>query len=273
MEQLGTISIIKEGDVTIHSFQSPEQGEMTCSQIIETELGVIVVDVLLLKPYAQQLRQYVDGLKKPIEKVLITHTHPDHWFGLEYFQDCQIYALQETIDEISQVADQYIEYNHSVFGDKSTSTKVIPQNVLTVGSEVVAGLELTYTKVTQAEANVMLMIEIPTLKVLVAQDLAYNEVYLYVGEKSPEGELCFDGWISTLENLQKNGYERVLVGHGFNSDSSILEEMIEYLNFAQLHFDPELDPEAYKDIMVNKYPHYKVPRMLDVSNMFLYNQF
>ncbi len=273
MEQLGTISIIRDGDITIHSFQSPEQGEMTCSQIIETETGIIIVDVLLLKPYAKQLRQYVDGLQKPIERVIITHTHPDHWFGLEYFQDCPLYALQETIDEISVVADQYIEYNHSVFGDKSTSTKVIPQNVIIEGAEKIAGLELAFTKVTQAEANVMLMIEIPSLKILVAQDLVYNDVYLKKKKKSPEGELCFDGWISILEKLKKNDYRRVLVGHGCKSDASIFEEMIEYLNFAQIHFDPALEPETFKDIIIDKYPQYRVPRMLDVSNMFLYNQF
>lgn len=273
MEQLGIVSIIKEGDITIHSFQSPEAGEMTCSQVIETKKGVIVIDVLLLRAYAQQLRNYVDGLNKPIERVVVTHTHPDHWFGLEFFQDVPIYALQETIDEITAVADQYIEYNHTVFGDKSTSTKVIPDNVLTEGTETIAGIDLNFTKVTHAEANVLLMVEIPSIELLIAQDLLYNEVYLYVGEKSPEGETCFDGWISTLNDLKSRNYKTALVGHGFNKDISIFDDMIAYLSFAKEQYESGIEADSFKSAMKNRYPHYRAERMLDVSNMFLYNQF
>ncbi len=273
MEKLGTVSIITNGDITIHSFQSPEEGEMTCSQIIETPESITVIDVLLLRPYAKQLRAYVDGLNKPVERVIVTHTHPDHWFGLEYFQDLPIYALQETIDEIEAVADQYIEYNHTVFGDKSTSTKVIPTNILTEGCETLGGVEFSFTKVTHAEANVMLMVEIPSLKLLVAQDLLYNGVYLYVGEKSPEGATCFDGWITTIKKLKAKNYKTILVGHGFNKDNTIFDEMTEYLTYAKTQFEAGIKADDFKAKMVKRYPDYQVPRMLDVSNIFLYNQF
>ncbi len=273
MEQIGTISIIKNGDLTIHSYQSPEAGEMTCSQIIETATSLIVIDVLLLRPYAKQLRHYIDGLRKPVSRIIITHTHPDHWFGLEYFQDLPIYALQETIDEINMVADQYIEYNQTIFGDRVTNVKITPNRVLQEGIEIINDVEFAFTKVTNAEANIMLMVEIPIFKILIAQDLLYNKVYLYIGEKGANGETCFDGWISTLQKLKGKEYETILVGHGFNGNKTLFDDMIAYLSFTKELFEAGVEPEKLRLKIIEKYPDYQVPRMLDVSNMFLFNQF
>jgi glyoxylase-like metal-dependent hydrolase (beta-lactamase superfamily II) len=31
----------------------------------------------------------------PIDRVIVTHRHPDRWFGCEYFRDVPVYALAE----------------------------------------------------------------------------------------------------------------------------------------------------------------------------------
>lgn len=271
MKTVGTIHILRNDRITFHSFRSPEDGEMVCSQVIETENKLVIVDALLFRPYAKELRKYVNSLNKPIDRIIVTHSHPDHWFGLEFFNDVPIYALQETIDEIEKVGDNYLAYNRTTFGDLVTSDKVIPSHIINEGTENIGGVNCTFTKVTDAEAPVMLLLELPDVKTLVAQDLVYNNVHLFIGEKTSKGEQCFDGWIKVLRSFQEKEYDIVLVGHGEPADAAIFSEVIEYLENAKQLFKLASNGDELKQKLMGKYPTFRVSRMLDMSNAFLYN--
>ncbi len=273
MRQVGTISILRNDQIAFHSFLSPEDGEMVCSQIIETQNKLVVVDALLLRPYARELRRYVDSLGKPIDRVIITHSHPDHWFGLEFFGDVPIYSLQETIDEIKEVGDGYLEYKRSQHGDLIADSKVVPSNIIKEGVENIDGVNYAFTKVIDAEASLMLLIELPDLKTLIAQDLLYNGVYLYTGEKNSEGEYCFDGWTKILRNLQERKYDTILVGHGDTANPTIFTEMIGYIEYARRAFESASNGDELKEKLIGKYPTFRVTEMLDISNVFLYDLF
>lgn len=273
MKAVGTVSILKNDQVTFHSYLSPEDGEMVCSQVIETGNKLVVVDALLLRPYARELRRYVDSLNKPIDRVIITHSHPDHWFGLEFFDDVPIYSLQETIDEIEEVGDTYLEYKRPQHGDLIATSKIVPSKTISEGIENIDGLNYAFTKVTDAEASLMLLIELPDLKTLVAQDLLYNGVYLYTGEKNSEGEYCFDGWTRILKSLQEKEYDTILVGHGEPADPTIFAEMIDYIEYAKRTFESVSNGDELKAKLIEKCPTFRVVEMLDISNVFLYDLF
>jgi glyoxylase-like metal-dependent hydrolase (beta-lactamase superfamily II) len=87
MKTLGKVTVIKRDKATIHSYMAPEDSALVTSQIIETKNNLVVVDAQFLRPYAKDLYNYIKSLNKPVERIVITHSHPDHWFGLEYFQD------------------------------------------------------------------------------------------------------------------------------------------------------------------------------------------
>jgi len=56
---------------------------------------LIVIDAQFFLPHAKAAREYINSLNKPIECLIISHSHPDHWFGSELFADTKIYALKE----------------------------------------------------------------------------------------------------------------------------------------------------------------------------------
>jgi len=273
MKALGSVSILRNDQAAFHSYLCPEDGEMVSSQVIETESKLVIVDVQLLRPYARELRRYVDRLNKPIDRVIVTHSHPDHWFGLEFFNDVPIYSLPETRYVIENMGDMLIQYKKAELGDLIASDKVVPSNIIEEGTDNIDGLNYAFTKLTDAEAPIMLLIELPDLKTLVAQDLVYNRIYPCVGEKNDKGEYLFDGWINALKSLQKKEYDVILAGHGEpTTDSTVFAELIDYIGYAKRTFESGVNENELKRKLIERYPNYRVTQMLDFSNVFLYHR-
>src|SRR4051812_32625135 len=92
LETKGDVSILRGANVTVHSYMAPAEGDLVNSDIIGTSGRLIIVDAQLLLPYAKRVRAYAEGLGKPIDRVIVTHAHPDHFSGLEVFADLPIHA-------------------------------------------------------------------------------------------------------------------------------------------------------------------------------------
>lgn len=255
----------------IHSYLSPESAEMVCSQIIETSASLLIVDVQLLKEQAQAVRDYANSLGKPISKIIISHCHPDHWAGLESFAGIPVYALPETIWEIENYGQMMLNSKKPAFGDAVTSTVTLPQP-LAIDGETLDGLEIVYHKNTGTESTFSLMVELPQINTLIAQDLVYNGVYPYIGDRSyVTKETCFDPWINQLEAVKEKGYETIFPGHGLPTDATILDTMIEILSFDKSVFETAADGFELKRRIMEKYPDLKVVDMLDLSAFMLYS--
>ena len=214
MKYMGRFSVLRQGNITIHSYLCPDDSEMVCSQIIETPNRLVLIDAQQFIPYATEVRTYMTRLNKPIDRVIITHSHPDHWMGLVVFEDLPIYSLKETREEIATIGDYLVFVKRKQVEDMAQYHKVVPARLVAEGDMVIDGLRYTLTRIVDAEMSYMLAIELPDYKVLLAQDLVYNHVYPCVGEKNAKGEYLFDGWIKTLREYQKKDYVTVIPGHG-----------------------------------------------------------
>ena len=267
-----TITKVEKGSYTIHSYLSPEWAEMVCSQIIETPASLIIVDVQLLLEQAQAVKDYANSLGKPITKVIISHGHPDHWAGLEVFSDVPSYALAESVNEIANYGQGMLDSKKPYFGDAVAATVTVVPQPLAVESEVIDGLELVYHKNFGTDTTFSVMIELPQLNTLIAQDLIYNGVYTYIGDRNyMTQQPSFDTWIAILEDVKAKGYETIFPGHGLPTDSSICDTMIETLEFSKAAYAEATDGNDLKARIMKKYPDYKVVDMLDLSAYMLYS--
>ena len=276
MENFKYISVKKVvlDSVTIHCVQAPEDGELTNSQIIETPGKLIVVDTLQLKPHADELRSYVESLGKPLDRVIITHIHPDHWMGAPSFSGYPIYALPEVIGGINAMADYFINYHRSLHQNNADevihSEKVLPTEILEEGILEIDGVQLNLIKVLDTESPVNLLVEIPSEKVLIAQDLIYNKVYAYFGDRTSSGQYCFDNWISALNALKAERYLHVFPGHGEPTDNAVFDEQTEYLQYVKELVYDGLQGEELLGKIIAKYPGYKLHLTLHMSNYMLF---
>jgi glyoxylase-like metal-dependent hydrolase (beta-lactamase superfamily II) len=271
--QGGAVDIFRLGTVTLHSYCSPVDGEFVRSQLIETRRSLVVVDVQLLRRYARELRGYADALGKPIERVVLTHWHPDHWFGVEAFADRPLFALQDVIDELTAMGDWWIGFRKPEFGDAILDEKVVPTNAIPEGIDSIDGVQVGFRRVSQAEGPVNLVVDLPASRILIAQDLVYNRVYPFVGElHGPDRTVrCFPGWIAALRDLQRRTYDLVLPGHGEPTSAGVLAEMIDCLAAIETILVTSPDADTFKTRVKEQFPGYRLPLLVDLSTLTLYN--
>ncbi len=267
---------IERSNFTIHCVQSPIEGEMTNAQLIEGENSLLLIDTLQLKPHADELLSYISELGKPLERVIITHDHPDHWFGAATFKDFPLYAFPEVIEKINYLADFLLDFHRSIHGEKATelitSEKVIPSLPITEGSLDFDGVELKIIKVLETESSCNLMVEIVNENILIAQDMIYNGAFAFFGEKTHDGSYCFNNWIKILNQISELKYDVIIPGHGNPTDSSIIPTMVGYLNFAHAKLDEGLIGEDLIQSIKDEYPDYQLPLTLEMSNYMLFQQ-
>src|SRR5260370_30426300 len=119
------IIVKRAGDVRIHTFVSAFTADniANATHIIESQNALVLVDGQFLAHYAREFRRYADDLArtsgKKIERLYLSHSHPDHWFGLgAAFDDIPIYALPETIAFIKDHGEASVQHHLKKLGDQ-----------------------------------------------------------------------------------------------------------------------------------------------------------
>ena len=258
------------GDVALHVFTSPDVGEMVNSLVVETPKALVVVDVPLYQPFADAFRAYLDGLGKPVDRVLLTHAHPDHWLTLATFQDYPSYAFREAIDEMAFLKDLAVGYHTSIHADLVPREVVLPAHTIEPGPLVVDGVTLVLHKVLDAEATATMLVEIPSLSALLANDLVYDRCYAYLATKKSDGSSTVDGWIDALHAYKARGLELIVPGHGSPSGPEIFDDTIAYLTFAKEVLATARDGEELVSRIKDRYPDHRLELMLTMSAIMLY---
>lgn len=265
IEMKGKISVTDRRGIKIHTFTSSQDGIFVNSHIIETKNRLVMVDTQLLREHAKEAKEYGESLGKPIDRVIITHSHPDHWFGLEYFERLPIYSLAETKEEIEKFGRTFINAEQKLFGNAVTTRVILPEYEINGGVENIDGLEYEFEKIDDAEAGVQLLIKLPAVATMIVQDIAFNNVHLFIGQKA------FDNWIRVLKDLKnRKGYDTVLVGHGETNDMSVFGRNIAYLEYAKKIFESVDNGNELKQQLIKKFPGYRAQVILDISNSYLY---
>jgi glyoxylase-like metal-dependent hydrolase (beta-lactamase superfamily II) len=249
----------QQGDVRIHTFVSSfVHGNIAnATHIVETKNHLVLVDGQFLVPYARAFRDYADSLGKPIERLYLSHRHPDHWFGLgAAFSDVTVYALPETMSFIQEHGEDS-RIDHWKLGDLVPGHIVVPQKVVSPGEETIDGVRYVFDEVTDTEIDYHLTIGLPEIGVYFTQDLIYSGTHLYLTQD-------MDHWIRVLRGLLLTDYELFLPGHGLPADKNEVARNIEYLSAARQAVSDGLTNDAFKNFLLQRYPERKCPGIFDI---------
>jgi glyoxylase-like metal-dependent hydrolase (beta-lactamase superfamily II) len=268
----GTVTVTDRAGVRIHSYVAPANGWLVNSQIVEGPSKLIIFDAQFLNPYAEEVATYAKSLGKPVDRIIISHGHPDHWFGLEVltqrFPGVPVYALPGASNFIKTNGEPILSMLQKNLGDKVASHVVAPDHLIKPGKLTFDGIEFDLREFTDAESESQLVALLPKQHVLLSFDLVFapND---YAFTVVP----YFDHWVSVLNTLKGiQGYDRILIGHDAPTDRTAIDSTIQYIKTAGQVYAASPDAKTYVQDVKAAFPNRQQPGWLEFSSGLLYSK-
>jgi glyoxylase-like metal-dependent hydrolase (beta-lactamase superfamily II) len=267
----GKVLVSEHGDVRVHTYISPEDGLLTNTQIVEGPNRLVIFDGQFFLPYAREVARYMATLGKPVDRIVLSHIHLDHWSGLsvltEHYPDAPVCSVPAIADYLRSNGQRILDARRSAFGDKIPARPVIPTRILPEGEVTLDGVRIEFTRFIDAESALQLVALMPDLQTLLAFDLIFapNEHVFTVTSH-------FENWITVLEGLNRlSGYNRILSGHGEPTDRSAINATIAYLREGRHVHASTTDPAEYASRMKAIFHDRQHPEWIDLSASLLYS--
>ena len=268
--RMGTVLVSQFGPVKIHSYLSPLDGFHVNTQMIEGPTAVVIFDGQLLLPYADEVASYVQGLGKPVDRIILSHAHTDHWSGLqvltERFPDARVFALDGVADQLRARGSARLDSFRPIYGDRIATKVTIPTETVTEGLQRIDGITYDFKRFVDAEADLQLVALLPEQKVLMAFDLVFspNEHAFTVVDH-------FDHWMIVLEQLKAlQDYDTITIGHDTPVHRSAIDSTIVYVKRAKEIHAASADAKTYSESLKAAFPDRQQAGWVDFSAGLLY---
>ncbi|MEW5803033.1 MAG: MBL fold metallo-hydrolase [bacterium] len=122
--------------------------------IVELENSVVVIDTTLALSSAQELRKKANSFGKPVEAVLLTHGHPDHYTGLVAFEDLPRFASQGCLEFAKREDETKSSTAINYLGEDYPRKRLFPNEIVRDGDSLTfGGVKFTFTGVGPGESD------------------------------------------------------------------------------------------------------------------------
>jgi glyoxylase-like metal-dependent hydrolase (beta-lactamase superfamily II) len=257
--------IVTELDgVTVHTVMGPEEVLAVTSHVLETKDSLVVIDTQLTTSHSYQLRALCERLGKPILYLLVTHGHPDHYFGLVSFDDIPSMAFPSVRESIAKRYEAHQRMHKKMEGPLIPDMIAMPQADLEPGKLVVDDLVIRVESVRDAEDTEQALIRLPKQKAIIAQDLVSNGYHAFIGT-GPVGP-----WVERLESLAAEKPEVVFAGHGPPGGAELLPSTADYLRKASELADAATTREGMIKSVLEAFPERKGPFLVEVGALIIF---
>jgi len=271
-DRKGTVVVRHYPDVRIHTYISPPDGFLVNTHMIEGPEKLVLFDGQLLNTYAAEVAAYASRLGKPVEQIIVSHAHPDHWAGLEVlaarFPTASNAALPAVTDQIRMGGETMLAGLRRAYGGRVAALHTLPTATITLGRQTIAGVPFEFRELQDIESDVQLLALMPEQQILLAFDLLFAPRD-HAFTVAPH----FDHWISVLETHQgMEGYETILIGHDLLTDRAGFEATMAYLRIAKACYTQAPDGSSYAQALKAAFPDRLQPGWADFSGRVLFNR-
>ncbi len=258
---------------------SENQGFMSNAGFVVTNDGVVVFDALASPPLAAKLVQRIRAItKQPIKRVIVSHYHADHFYGLQVFKalGAEIWAhrLAEGETRSEGAADRFAQRKEALFPWVDEQTQLLEPDVFVQGDTdfEMGGVHFALRHVGPAHSREDLAMMVKEDGVLYAGDLVFRGRVPFVGDADSRA------WIGALDKLIDMKPRVLVPGHGAPSrtpraDLVFTRDYLQFLRDELGKHARNLVPfeEAYKAVDWSKYR--SMPAFNEANRPNAYNQY
>ncbi len=258
---------------------SENQGFMSNAGFVVTRDGVVVFDALASPPLAEKLLDLIRTItRQPIKRVIVSHYHADHVYGLQVFkaQGAEIWAQRaaEGATRTEEAALRLAQRKEALFPWVDDDTRLLEADHFVEGDTgfAMGGLHFILRHVGPAHSGEDLAMLVKEDGVLYAGDVVFRGRVPFVGDADSRA------WIAALDKLIAI-HPRILVpGHGVPShtprdDLVFTRDYLTYLRTSMGEAARNLVPfdEAYEQADWSRYR--AMPAFDEANRVNAYNQY
>lgn len=239
------------------------QGFISNAGFVVTNEGVVVFDTLGTPSLAAKLLQSIRKITdQPIRKVVVSHYHADHVYGLQVFEElgAEIIAPEgaQTYIHSEAASVRLDERRFSLEPWVNDDTYLVLPDVTVSKSYTfsLGGMDFIINYIGKAHSDGDLAMLVEPAKVLFSGDIIFESRIPFVGN----GDTAF--WLDTLTKLETNGLNVLIPGHGpastqANSTISLTRKYLAYLRQIMGSAVDEFRPfaEAYDEADWSQFEH------------------
>jgi len=231
------------------------EGFISNASVIVTDEGVVLFDALGTPSLANKLLGLIrEVTDKPIKKVVVSHYHADHIYGLQVFKEQGAEIIAPAGAEIyinsPNAKNRLEERRVSLYPWVDENTHVVaPDRYVQKSLKfTLGGVEFEATHLGDAHSDADMMLYILPDKVLLSGDIIFEGRVPFVGSANTKN------WLRTLQQLETDNIRALIPGHGPAASDpqkaiSLTREYLAYLRETMGTAVSELVPfdEAYAE--------------------------
>ena len=191
------------------------QGFISNAGVVVTDDGVVVFDALGTPSLAYQLLGKIRAISdQPIRKVVVSHYHADHIYGLQVFKalGVEIIAPRGALEYMrsDQARNRLQERRESLFPWVNEDTQVVKPDVVIAGRQgfQLGGIEFEIIPLGSTHSDGDQMMLVKNDGVLFSGDLIFEGRIPLVAGSQP------NAWLTSLKNFNTDGLKVIVPGHG-----------------------------------------------------------
>ena len=233
----------------------------------------VLTDPGMTADQARAVGDWVAGKGRNLTDIFITHGHGDHWFAAGLLAErfgARVVATAGTIAQMhANVATRPLLWDKVYRGIPPTpvTAVTVPDSRFTL-----EGHDLVIVEVGHTDSDDTSVLHVPDLELVVAGDVIYNGVHMYLGQSVVVGG--FGPWRDAIDKVAALEPRHIVAGHQnkqLDDDAErTIAETRQYLDDADELLRTENTAVDFFNAKIERYPNHLGQTVLWVSARALY---